>query len=67
MIDQLLAAVPAGLRQDAVVIVHGDHGSRIARNDPTAVERTLFSAADYADLYSTLFAVTRAAYFAQAS
>ena len=35
MIDgSLLAAVPAGLRQDAILIVQGDHGSRIGRNRP---------------------------------
>lgn len=57
MIDRLLAAIPAGLRQDAILIVQGDHGSRIGRNDPiTANERT-FSHTDYADFYSTLFAV----------
>ena len=57
MINQLLAAVPAGLRQDAILIVQGDHGSRIGRNDPTAENESTYSHADYADFYSTLFAV----------
>ena len=57
MLEQLLAAVPAGLRQDAILIVQGDHGSRIGRNDPTAENESTYSHADYADFYSTLFAV----------
>jgi hypothetical protein len=57
MIDQLLAAVPADLRQDAILIVQGDHGSRIAGNDPVTANERTFSHADYADFYSTLFAV----------
>jgi len=57
MIDRLLAAIPTGLRQDAILIVQGDHGSRIGRNDPIAANERTFSRADYVDFYSTLFAV----------
>jgi hypothetical protein len=54
---RLLDAIPAPLREDAIVIVHGDHGSRITLSDPvtTIEDRLLMS--DYADNYSTLFAV----------
>jgi hypothetical protein len=56
-IDRLLAAIPADLRQDAILIVQGDHGARIGRNDPTTLNEQALSEADYVDFYSTLFAV----------
>jgi hypothetical protein len=56
-IDQILDAVPAPLRHDAIVIVHGDHGSRIGLVGPNSGSDGSFGAADYADFFSTLFAV----------
>jgi Sulfatase len=59
-LDQLLDAIPPRLRHDAVVIVQGDHGSRITLVDPTTVARATQTVADYADAFSTLFAVRSA-------
>ena len=56
-LDALIAAIPSALRQDAIIIVQGDHGSRISLVDPTTVARVEPSASDYADMFSTLFAV----------
>ena len=56
-IDALIAAIPPSLREDAVVIVQGDHGSRISLVDPTTVAPVAPAASDYADMFSTLFAV----------
>jgi len=56
-VDALIAAIPASLRQDAIIIVQGDHGSRISLVDPTTVAKVTPSASDYADMFSTLFAV----------
>jgi hypothetical protein len=56
-VDALIAAIPPSLRQDAIIIVQGDHGSRISLVDPTTVAPVEPSASDYADMYSTLFAV----------
>ncbi|HEV2747975.1 MAG TPA: hypothetical protein VGW34_11830 [Allosphingosinicella sp.] len=55
-LDRLLAALarsPAG--KDAIVIVHGDHGSRIADEAPQLGAAP--SRRDFAMTYSTLFAV----------
>ena len=56
-VDALIAAIPPSLRQDAIIIVQGDHGSRISLVDPTTVANVAPSASDYADMFSTLFAV----------
>jgi len=56
-VDALIAAIPAPLRQDAIIIVQGDHGSRISLIDPTTVANVPPAASDYADMFSTLFAV----------
>lgn len=56
-LDLLMAAIPASLRGDAIVIVHGDHGSRIALVEPGLPGEARMSVSDYADSYSTLFAV----------
>jgi hypothetical protein len=55
-LDQLIGAIPPELRRDAIVIVQGDHGSRIGLVDPTGAEASL-TVSDYADHFSTLFAV----------
>jgi hypothetical protein len=57
-LEAILDAIPAELEKDAVVIIHGDHGSRIARVEPNLSRTTpQASTPDYADSYSTLFAV----------
>jgi hypothetical protein len=56
-IDTLIAAIPPALRDDAVIIVQGDHGSRISLVDPTTVAPVEPAPSDYADMFSTLFAV----------
>jgi hypothetical protein len=57
-LDGLMNAIPPALRQDAIVIIHGDHGSRIPLVEPELPGgSTSLSASDYADSYSTLFAV----------
>jgi hypothetical protein len=56
-IDELLDSIPAPLRRDAILIVQGDHGSRITMVDPTTVANTDLSVSDYADAFSTMFAV----------
>jgi hypothetical protein len=56
-IDGLMAAIPASLREDAVIIVQGDHGSRITMLDPTTRARGTHAVSDYADAFSTMFAV----------
>jgi len=50
-----LAASPAG--RDAIVIVHGDHGSKIVRRYPDAGNVGRFGDADLVAGFSTLFAV----------
>jgi hypothetical protein len=56
-IGQLLDAIPSSLREDAIVIIQGDHGSRISLVDPVTVAASQLAASDYADHFSTLFAV----------
>ncbi len=46
-----------GLWDDAIVIVHGDHGSRICLWEPTVEMKEKLIPDDYMDCYSTLFAV----------
>ena len=47
----------AGLYDEAVIFVHGDHGSRIGLVDPNAGNKELLSRDDYIDHFATLFAV----------
>jgi hypothetical protein len=46
-----------GIWRDAIIIVHGDHGSRIIRNTPVASNAARLTQADFGDAFSTLFAV----------
>ena len=55
-LGRLLDAIPESMRADSTVVVHGDHGSRIARHDSEA-PRPQLSRADLLDDYSTLFAI----------
>ena len=56
-LDRLLDAIPKDLQRDAVVILHGDHGSRINIVDPDPNGRRALTSADLRDAYSTLLAV----------
>jgi len=56
-LDRLLDAIPKELQGDAVVILHGDHGSRIGIVDPDANSARALTSSDLTDAYSTLFAV----------
>jgi hypothetical protein len=56
-IDEMIAAIPAPLQHDAIIVVHGDHGSRITLADPQPAKPDALSPSDYLDAYSTLFAV----------
>jgi hypothetical protein len=56
-VGELIASIPPALRQDAVIIVQGDHGSRISLVDPSTKAEVKLVASDYADAFSTLFAV----------
>jgi hypothetical protein len=51
LVDGLLAAIPESAARDAIVIIHGDHGSRIALGGSES------RASDDGDNYSTLFAI----------
>lgn len=46
----------AGTYEEAIILVHGDHGSRIALNDPTAENLSRLTPDDHIDNFSTLFA-----------
>jgi hypothetical protein len=46
-----------GMYDDSIVIVHGDHGSRITRIEPFAEYSARLSRQDLKDSFSTLFAV----------
>jgi hypothetical protein len=47
----------AGIFDDALIIIHGDHGSRITIVNPDAFSGERLSHEDYVDAFSTLFAV----------
>lgn len=47
----------AGTFDDALILIHGDHGSRITLVDPDVIRSDLLSPEDYVDAFSTLFAV----------
>jgi hypothetical protein len=53
-IDAVLQALPAELADEAVVLIHGDHGSRITERDPEDPDAR---DSDFVDGYSTLFAI----------
>jgi hypothetical protein len=57
IIQEIIRAIPEGLRNDATIIVHGDHGSRLGLIQPDSAGASDMSVDDYRDAYSTLFAV----------
>jgi hypothetical protein len=59
-IAALFDAIPPALRDDAIIIVQGDHGSRITLADPTTLAGNRHVVSDYADAFSTMFAVRSA-------
>lgn len=46
----------AGSYEKAIILIHGDHGSRIALIDPTAENLSRLTPDDHIDSFSTLFA-----------
>ena len=54
---RVIDAIPAALRDDAIIIVQGDHGSRITLVDPLTTASASPALSDYADAFSTMFAV----------
>ncbi|MFC1796325.1 sulfatase-like hydrolase/transferase [Pseudomonadota bacterium] len=46
-----------GLYDDATIIVHGDHGSRISLFSPSHLNRERLTPEDYRDVFSILFAI----------
>jgi hypothetical protein len=56
-VEALLDALKANpAAKDAVVIIHGDHGSRIALVGPFGKLKDRFAGTDFIDNYSTLYA-----------
>jgi hypothetical protein len=47
----------AGVFDDSIIIVHGDHGSRTFRHEPTPENVALLTEDDYTDAFSTLYAI----------
>jgi phosphoglycerol transferase MdoB-like AlkP superfamily enzyme len=47
----------AGIYDDSIIIIHGDHGSRIFINEPTDKNQHLLTTQDLVDGFSTLFAM----------
>ena len=47
----------AGIFENTVIAIHGDHGSRIVKREPTIENEHELSREDIVDAYSTLFAV----------
>ena len=57
-LDQLFTRMKqAGIFENSVIIIHGDHGSRIMKTEPTIENEQILSHRDIVDGYSTLFAV----------
>ena len=47
----------AGVWDDAIIVIHGDHGSRIIRNTLVAKNVARLTQEDFRDAFSTLFAI----------
>jgi hypothetical protein len=47
----------AGIYDEAIILIHGDHGSRIVITDPTSENRQALTKQDLQDGFSTLFAM----------
>jgi hypothetical protein len=59
-LDEMLEVLRArGLLDDAVIIVHGDHGSRITRIEPMPTNLDTLTTSEFTGSFSTLFAIRR--------
>jgi hypothetical protein len=47
----------AGIYDDSIIVLHGDHGSRIVLTEPNAATQLELTKQDLVDGYSTLFAM----------
>ncbi|HXV84978.1 MAG TPA: hypothetical protein VEG60_34470 [Candidatus Binatia bacterium] len=47
----------AGIYDDSIIVLHGDHGSRIVMTEPTAENQHALTKRDLVDGFSTLFAM----------
>ncbi len=57
-VQELLDALKErGLYDDAIIVVHGDHGSRIVRAEPGIENRPWLVPQDYSDAFLALYAV----------
>lgn len=56
-VQELLDAIPAGVGEQAIVILQGDHGSRISLVGRRSRAQQQLIPTDYMDAYSTLFAI----------
>lgn len=54
LFDQMKAK---GIFNDSIIIVHGDHGSRLAMREPTTKTAALLTMSDLVDTFSLLYAV----------
>ena len=58
LLDNLFESMAeAGIMQDATIVVHGDHGSRITIRDPIVYHLDELTQRDYVDSFSTFFAI----------
>jgi hypothetical protein len=60
LLDDLLDALESrGLLDDAIIVVHGDHGSRIPVHYPSGLTFSsgVLTEADFSDTFSTLYAI----------
>lgn len=58
VIEEFIAAIKAsGQWQRSIIIIHGDHGSRIVRHHPLVENLNLLVKDDFRDAYSSFFAV----------
>jgi hypothetical protein len=60
ILDELFAAIrESGQWERAIIVIHGDHGSRIVRRRLTEANLNRLAEDDYRDAYSAFFAVKR--------
>lgn len=58
LVDRLFEAMKAaGVWNDAIIIVHGDHGSRIVKHNPVPENAAALTLTDFRDAFSALFAL----------
>ena len=57
LVGEMIQAIPPDVLTDAIIVVHGDHGSRLGRVDARMLMAEDLSPDNYRSIYSTLFAV----------